>query len=346
MKFAILTRPDFRSPHILAESLKLQLLQLGQSAEVFYDLSLLNRMVSPKKSKLSFHFWLKRKLKYFISDNRLIKKIKQYDAVVISDCIPNGFLKKLYNVEKFKRIIKRPVGIYEVYYLGSAPTQIKKLEENNDALSDRYDFHLSISNVTEIKQPPGENCFPIGIKSQSWNLKPLLKKEIIAIIDFAFPGNESIRKSQINALNKAGIKYISLERSYTIEEIRAMYQQGAIYFMQSYEAFGLPILECLCAGCQIFTAESWWPMSWRLNPYPQVHGDGILPECFTVYNSEEELEEKLLAFKEGYDFVKTPKRVFNNFLQNYPSFYEGNDKELQRLLKRLSNTVGERLNNN
>ena len=338
MKIAILTRPDFRSPRILADSLKLHLEQQGVEVAVFYEIGLLNRMVSYGDSKLSFHFWLQRKLKRFRQDRKLLRKIKEFDAVIISECIPNGFLKKLYDVEKLKRLINKPVGFYEVYYLGNAPTQIQKLEKNEDALLDRYDFHLSVSNVTEVKLPLAYNWFHVGIKVSSWNLKPLPKKEIIAIIDFAFAGNESIRLSQINALNKNGIKYISLECAYTIEEIREIYQQGAIYFMQSYEAFGLPLLECLCAGCQIFTPESWWPMSWRLNENPKIHGEGILPDCFTLYDNSE-LEEKLMKFKVEYDLIKTPQKVFDNFLANYPEFYYGNDKELQRVLTHLKDKI-------
>jgi len=339
MKIAILSRPDFRSPRILSDSLQLHLEQQGVEIEIFYRIGLLNRMVSFNDSKLSFHFWIKRKLKHFLEDARLLKRLKQFDAVIISECIPNGFLKRIYNVEKFKGIIKKPVGIYEVYYLGNAPTQIEFLQKNKEQLLDRFDFHLSIASVTEIKQTTSKNWFPIGIKTESWNLKPLSKKEIVAIIDFAFPGNELVRQSQINALKNCGIKYISLERSFTIEEIRQIYQQGSIYFMQSYEAFGLPVLECLLAGCQVFAAKSWWPMSWRLNENPEIHSAGILPECFTVYDGEEELKNKLLAFKESYDFESTPEKVFDNFLNHYPEFYYGNEVEVQRLITYLKDQI-------
>jgi len=337
MRIAILTRPDFRSPRVLADSLKLQLEKEEVQVEIFDSINILNRMVSFRNSKLSFHFWLKRKLINYFSDWTKIKKLKNFDAIVVSECAPNGFFKQLYNVEKLKERVKKPIGFYEVYYLGNAPTQIQFLEKNNEPLLDRYDFHLSISNVTEIKGTDSNNWYPIGIKGESWNLKPLQKKEIIAIIDFEFPGNEKIRKIQINALNKAGIKYISLESSYTIIEIRKIYQQGAIYFMQSFEAFGLPILECLCSGCQIFTQESWWPMSWRINANPQIHGGGTLPECFTVYHNEEQLVKELKAFKDNYDLVVSPSKIFEIFLAHYPNFFLGNNAEMKRLIYCLKN---------
>lgn len=335
MKIAILSRPDFSSPRVLAESLKSQLEVEGAWVEIFDEINLLNRLVSYKDSHLSFHFWLKRKLQHISKDVKVLRRLKDFDAIIISECVPNAFLRRLYNIEKFKKVIKKPIGLYEVYYLGNAPTQIDFLKKNNDALLERYDFHLSVAEVTEIKQPVSERWFPIGIRGQLWDLKPLFKKEIIAIIDFVHPGNAEIRELQIRALNKTGIKYISLDRPYTFKEIRKIYQQGAIYFIQSFEAFDLPILECLCCGCQIFTQESAWPMSWRLNEDPQIHGEGVLPDCFTVYNTEEQLIKELATFKEDYDLEKTPKKVFNNYLTHYPQFYYGNEKELQRAIQTI-----------
>ena len=339
IKIAIVTRPDFRSPRILADSLKMQLEKQGLDVEISYDINFLNRLVSFRDSQLNFHFWLKRKLQHFLQDTRLLRKLKKFDAVIISECTPNGFIKRLYNVEKFKKVINKPVGFYEVYYLGNAPTKINFLTRNGDALFERFDFQLSISAVAEIRCPPMQNWYPIGINASSWNLKPLPKKELVAIIDFVHPGNEKVREVQIRALHKTGIKYICLEQPYTFEEIRLIYKRGAIYFMQSFEAFGIPILESLCCGAQIFVQESWWPMSWRLNENPQVHGEGSYPDCFTVYENEEKLVNELMAFKENYDLTETPKKVFNIFLEHYPQFYYGNEDELKRLTRDLENTV-------
>ncbi len=336
MKIAILTRPDFRSPRILADALQMQLGKQGREVAIFYEISLLNRLVSFKNSKLNFHFWLKRKLQHFFRDATLFRKLKSFDVVIISECTPNGFTRRLYNVEKFKRIINKPVGFYEVYYLGNAPTKIASLTKNDDALFERFDFHLSITDVAEIKTLPSKNWYPIGIYAESWNLKPTPKKELIAIVDFMQPGYEKHREIEIWALNKAGIKYISLEKQYSFEEIRGIYQQGAIFFVQFPEAFGVSILECLCCGVQIFTKESWWPMSWRLNENPQVHGEGIYPPCFTVYDNEEKLVNELMVFKENYNLTETPKKVFDIFLAHYPQFYYGNETELKRLMQSLS----------
>lgn len=298
-----------------------------------FDIDTLNRLEGFKGSKSSFHFWLKKIIFYWFKDNRVMQVLKQSDAIVISECIPNAFWKRLYHVEKLKTIIKKPVFIYEVYCLGNAPTQLEKLEYNNDALMERYTGHLFVSPVTEIKeQNLSINAFCIGIDAKSWNLQPSVKKELLALVDFAQPGFENYRDTQISQLSKAGIPFITLEKRYTIEEIRNIYRQVSIYFMQSSEAFGLPLLECLCAGAQIFTPDSGWPMSWRLDENPEVHGPGTLPKCFKVYSGEEDLLKKLFEFKENFNPVDTPLHLFNEFLKIYPTFYTGNSIELKRFI--------------
>jgi hypothetical protein len=311
----------------------MQLFESGIDAEIIFSIDTLSRLEGYKESKLSFHFWLRKKIAHWLNDRRVIKVLKQSDAVVISECIPNAFWKKLYHVEKLKAIIKKPVFIFEVYSLGNAPTQIQLLEDNNDALLDRYDGHLFVSPVTEIKeQHLNFNAFCIGLDAKSWNLQPLVKKELLALVDFAQPGFEIYRETQISQLKKAGIPFIALENRYTIEEIRNIYRQVSIYFMQSSEAFGLPILECFCTGAQVFTPDSAWPMSWRLNENPEIHGPGILPRCFTIYKGEDDLLQKLLEFKEYFNPVETPIQVFNVFFKTYPTFYIGNSIELKRFI--------------
>ncbi len=333
MKITILTRPQFSSPRILAESLQMQLHENGINVEILFDIDVLNRLVGYKNSKLSFHFWLSKKVIHWFSDRRVMQVLKQADAVVISECIPNAFWKSLYNVEKLKTILKKPVFIYEVYWLGNAPTQIETLQKNGDSSFERYDGHLFVSPVTEIRSTPSPNAFCLGLLAKTWNLKPLPKKELIALVDFAQPGYEAFREIQISQLMKACIPFIALESSYTIEEIRNIYQQVSIFFVQFPEAFGLPILECLCTGAQVFTPNSGWPMSWRLDIEPKVHHTGILPNCFTVYDGERDLLKKLLVFKENFNPTKTPLQVYNEFIQTYPAFYQGDQLELKRCLE-------------
>jgi len=337
VKILILTRKDHRSPRVLAESLQTQLQENGINAEILFDIDILGRLVSYNDSKFSFHFWLRKKLIHWFKDRRVIKVLKQADAVVISECIPNAFWKSLYNVEKLKTILKKPVFIYEVYWLANTPTQTETLQQNRDTLYERYDGHLFVSPVTEIRARLLPNTFCIGLMARSWNLQPLPKKELIALVDFEQPGYEAYRAIQINVLNKAGIPFISLERGYTIAEIRDIYRQVSIFFVQVPEAFGLPILECLCTGAQVFTPDSSWPMSWRLDIEPKVHDTGILPNCFTVYHGQVDLLQKLLAFKENFQLEMSPLRVFADLVKYYPGFYNGDDDAMKKFLEFIKN---------
>jgi len=332
VKIGILTRKDYRSPRVLAKSLQAQLQGNGIDAEILFELDVLNRLVGYRDSKLSFHFWLQKKIFHWFSDRRVIQTLKQVDAVVISECIPNAFWKSLYNIEKLKVILNKPVFIYEVYWLGNAPTQIETLQNSGDEVNERYDGHLFVSPVTELRARLLPNTFCIGLLAKTWNLQPHPKQELLALVDFAQPGYEAYREIQISQLTKAGIPFIALERSYTIEEIRDIYRQVSIFFVQFPEAFGLPILECLSAGAQVFTPDSGWPMSWRLDETPELHGSGILPSCFTVYNSEEDLLQKLLVFKENFQPETSPLRVFADLVKYYPSFYKGDDVEIKKFI--------------
>ena len=321
----------------MARSLQAQLQAKGFEAEILFELDFLNRLVGYRDSKLSFHFWLQKKIVHWFSDRRVIQALKQVDAVVISECIPNAFWKSLYNIEKLKAILKKPVFIYEVYWLDNSPTQIETLQSNGDEVHERYDGHLFVSPVTEIRARLLPNAFCIGLLAKTWNLQPHPKQELLALVDFAQPGYEAYREIQISQLTMACIPFIVLERSYTIEEIRAIYQQISIFFVQFPEAFGLPILECLCTGAQVFTPDSGWPMSWRLDENPEVHGPGILPDCFTVYNGEDDLLHKLLTFKEHFQPEITPLRVFADLVKYYPGFYNGDDDAIKKFLKFIKN---------
>lgn len=335
MKIAIITRKDYRSPRILAESLKLQIEQAGSEAKIYYDIDLLNRLVSYRESNLTFHFWLRRKIAYYFYDKKITKLLRGSDAVVISECIPNGFWKRLYNVEKFKKIIRKPVFLYEVYYLGNAPTQIEQLKKTGNPLFERFDWYLSVTDVTEIKIKPGVEYSCVGLNLKVSNLHPTAKKEFIALVDFKQPGYDHFQQEQLTVLFDLEIKTIVLEGQYSIDEIRELYKAASVFFIQSHEAFGLPIAECLACGVQIYTASSAWPMSWRLEKNPALHSEGTLPEIFTVYHSKEDLKQKIITTKEKYDLITTPFQIFEAFTKYYPHFYYGNSAELKAVLTKI-----------
>ena len=338
MNIAIITRPDYRSPRILAQSLKLQIEKAGGKAEVFFNIDVLTRLhnYSQSKNKINFHFWLRRKVLNYRRDKKVLAELKKFDAVVISECSPNAFWRHLYDIEKLKKILKRPVLFYEVYFLENAPTQIEALRKSGDALTERYDCHLAVSDVTEIRTKPGANWKCIGLDLSETGLAPKVKKEFIALVDFKQPGYEKYQDEQLQVLKQLGIKTIILNGRYSIEEIRNLYRQASVFFMQFPEAFGLPLSECLASGVQIFTPDSSWPMSWRLDEAPEVHGPGILPECFTVYSNPEELVKRLKDFLESYDLAETPLKIFRTFTNYYPHFYFGNQLAIKEVMQTIS----------
>ena len=340
ISIAILTRPDYKSPRILADSLKQQLEREGAKVDLYFSIDALTRLDSYNffQSKIKFHFWLRRKLLNYFNDSILLKKLKSYDAVIISECSPNGFWKELYKVEKLKQIIKKPVLFYEVYYLENAPTQVEFLKRKGDPLTERYDWHLSVTSVTEIRSNKQGPWSCIGIDLSKSGLGPNTKKEFIALVDFMQPGFEKYHEKQIKVLQELNITTIVLNGSYSLEEIRAIYKKASVFFIQFPEAFGLPIAECLACGAQIITPNSGWPMSWRLDDTPEVHGEGILPDMFYTYSSYEDLKQMLIRFKDSYDLEQTPQRIFKKFIEYYPHYYFGNSQEINKVLSRIKST--------
>jgi hypothetical protein len=241
----------------------------------------------------------------------------------------------MYNVERLKQIVQKPVLFFEVYYLGIVPQQIEMLKLNGDALPDRYEMHLSVSQVNDMREHPSDKWFSVGLLAKGFNLYPKRKSELVAILDFPQVNYLEHRKMQMKALERAGIKYILLEdNNYSFEDIRKIYLEGALFLLQTPEAFGIPILECLCCGTQIFSAKG-WPIAWRISVNHTRWGEGDLPECFTEYDDEDDLVKKLIQFKNTFDLTETPNKVFRNFLAHYPEYYYGNNEETSRFLKRL-----------
>jgi hypothetical protein len=334
---AILTRPDYRSPRILAESLKLQLEKAGAKATVFLSTDELTRLRRYKdyRIKVKLHYWLRKKIANYFSDKQFLKRLKSYDAIVICECSPNGFWRDYYHIEDLRIILKVPILFYEVYYLGNSPTQLKKLRESGEATLERYDWHLSVSDVTEIRSQSSHLWSCIGVDLSASSLVPTVKEEFVALIDFPQQGYERYREEQLSVLRELDIKIIILSGDYTIAEIRSIYKRTVVYFMQSHEAFGMPIAETLACGAVIMTPSSAWPMSWRLDEHPKVHGDGLLPDIFTTYSNRNDLKSKLLEIKRNYNLKKTPFQIFDSFVKHYPHYYYGNMHQLKDVLHRI-----------
>lgn len=337
MNIAILTRPDYRSPRILSESLKQQLERVDVNATIFYSIEVLTRLncYCKQKSIVKFHFWLRKRLVNYFSDKKLLKELKSYDAIIISECSPNGFWLNYYHIEQLRVILKKPIILYEVYYIENAPTQVEKLRLAGEATVERYDWHLAVADVTEISKGSNGPWNCVGIDLTNLGLEPIAKDEFIAVVDFQQKGYEAYQEEQIKVLQDLNIKIIVLEGSYTLDEIRAIYKKAALFFVQFPEAFGLPIAECLSCGAQIITPSSSWPMSWRLDENPDIHKEGNLPNIFTVYNDRNDLKNKLRAIQKSYNLKITPFQIFETFIKYYPHYYYGNNIQLQSVLKRI-----------
>ena len=167
---------------MLAYSFQLSCKEIGVDADIYWEgLGILSRMFGIfQKTKYSrnFNFKIRLKIRHLLSDYFFINKLKSYDLIVISDCSPNVYWKGYYNIEKLKKKIKKPIALYEVYFLGNSISQTKKLKEGNDFGIERYDWNYSISPITEIRGIPSEknkwSC--IGLNFSSVEIK---KKYVI-----------------------------------------------------------------------------------------------------------------------------------------------------------------------
>ncbi|HEY4875338.1 MAG TPA: hypothetical protein VIH86_07185 [Puia sp.] len=341
MKIAILSRPGDCFPNIISIGLSNMLTQLKKEHKIFYDaipflMRLLPLTEKPRHWSNSFQFRIRNKIKYYNHDKKFLKELKEYDIFILSECVPNAFWKNYLAIETFKKAVKnKPVLCYLDAYLENAPRHKKMLLDDKDAGISRYNFNLCPSPVTEITNADRSNWSAIGIDLTKSDLSPVKKKEFIAVLDFSQPGYEVQRQQQQKALQKLNIKTIALEGRYKIEEIRKIYREASVFFLSFPETFGLPIAECLACGTKIFTPESGWPMSWRLNKNPESWANGELPDCFTVYDNEDDLVNQLQKMRDSYDLEKSPQLVFNTFINHYSTFYYGDVNALQVVLDKF-----------
>jgi hypothetical protein len=338
MRVAILTRPGACFPNLISLGLSDMLRQLEIEHKIFDDaipflMRLLPFSEQPKRWANNFHFRVYNKLKYRKQDNQLLSELKKFDLIILSECLPNAFWKNYLAIETLKtKLNSKPIFSYTDAFIKNAPLHQKMWFDGDDYGADRFNVNLCPSPVTEIRNKPSANWKAIGVNISISGLKPIIKKEFIAVVDFAQKGYELYREQQLVVLSKLGIKTIVLEGRYPIEEIRKIYQQASVFFLAFPETFGLPIAECLASGTCIFTPNSGWPMAWRLDEKPMPWGTGSLPNCFKVYQNEEELEQQLLMLRQQFDGEKTPLQVFDTFIKHYSDFYYGNLDALKEIL--------------
>ncbi len=338
MKVAILSRPGACFPNLISLGLSDMLRQLEVDHKIFYNsipflMRLLPFSEQPKRWANNFHFRVYNKWKYRREDIQFLNELKEFDLIILSECLPNAFWKNYLAIETLKaKLGNKPIFSYTDAYINNAPLHQKMWFDGDDYGEDRYNINLCPSPVTEIRSKPSGNWRAIGINISVSKLKPMVKKEFVAVLDFAQTGYETYREQQLAVLRKIGIKAIVLEGRYPIEEIRKIYQKASVFFLAFPETFGLPVAECLASGSYIFTPNSGWPMAWRLDEKPMPWGPGQLPDCFKVYQNEEDLEKQLLLLKQQFDGEKTPLQVFDTFMKHYSNFYYGDLNALKEVL--------------
>ena len=338
IKITILTRPDDASPKVLADGLHNLLKKDNQiSSKIIYNTSFLSRLLTlfgNKTSKVKLHYRIFGRITNYFNDLRVLRKLKNSDAIIISECTPNAFWKNHYGIEELrKKAPGIPIILYEVYYLGNAPSQIERLKAQNNPTIERYDWHLAVTEITEIRGKPTPPWSCVGLNLEQTGLRPLPKKECFAIVDFEQKGYERYRTEQIEVLKNLDIPFVSFEKRMSIHEIRNYYKNASLIFMESPEAFGVPLAECLSCGTAIFTPSKEWPMSWRINDGEQEY----LPECFIVYNNYDDLKSKLIEFKSLYNPELTPKRINKIFIESYPHFFYGRKDTIDDLVVLIKN---------
>lgn len=338
---AILTRAHNKSPKVLAQSFKSICEEINIKADIYYEgTAFLGRLFGLFEKRLfykRFHFVIRQKIFYFISDQILLYKLRKYDLIVLSECIPNAYWRGYYNIEKIKKILKKPVALYEVYYLGNSITHTKLLKDAGHHGLERFDWNFSVSDIAEIRNEPTSSSrwSNIGLHIAQCGIKPIMKKDIIALIDFTQEGFDVCRREQLEVLKSfPQIKLVYLNGEYSMEEIREIYKNASLFFVQFPEAFGVSIAECLSAGCQIIVKDTNWAMSWRLQ---NQNKEEYLPECFYVYDNVVNLQNYLQEYISNYNPEVNPFKVYDTFIKYYSNFYYGQKDHLLNSFHQIDN---------
>ena len=340
-RIAILTRAADRSPKILAMGLQHMLGQLGYDSAIFYEgTSMLGRLFPLHKKifyQIRFHYRLRMKLKYFFKDRALIRQLAHYDIIILSECIPNAYWRGYFAIEELRDKIRKPICLYEVYYLGTSPRYLQELaagHHHHHGL-ERFDWNFSVSDIGERQEQPmpEKKWSVIGLDLSHTGLQPQPKNEFMVLVDFLQAGYEESRKMHLEVLAELGIKTISLEGRYPMEEIRQLYRKASVLMVQFPESFGLPIAECLSTGAYIMVPDPFWAMAWRKKE--EGTGNLYLPSFFVQYQDREDLKEKLLELNKSWDPIASPERLSKSFKETYPHFYNGDKNEIQLALDQI-----------
>lgn len=259
--------------------------------------------------------------------DRLIKEIKDCDLIIFVTVPPEVFLPKSLNlIELIRSKTSIPILSYSCECYGNNgmwPYWIIKNYPESKGF-DLFDHYLYASSALSYPIPNTTNPFSrIGFSLKNTTLKPLEKKEFIALIDFPREGHENLRQLQLEVLQKNNIKTIVLEKKISKEEIYQLYNRCSIFFLAFPESFGVPIIEFQTAGGLIFIPNTGYaPAHW-------LDKSGKLGSNFVIFSEDKlHLEELILKHKNDFD----SNQNFKRFIKEYPELYFGDIDKLKEAL--------------
>jgi hypothetical protein len=325
MRIIIISRSGDRFPNIISKGLLEMIQNLGFEGEIIYEIPFLMRSLplneKPVRWEANIGFRLREKIKYFIYDYKLKKKLAKSDLIIVSECFANLFWRNYIYVEVLRKISKAKIVSYTDGPLDSAPEHKLRWLTTNDFDETRFDYNLFVTDKIERKLDLNANQFKIGVKLTELNNFKFTSNIIQVLFDFDQEGFEQERELQIKAVESLGIQYRKLIGKYSNKEIRKIYSESNLIFLSFPETFGLSIAEALYCGCRIIIPDRSWVMSWDL--YEK------LPECFVVYNSDNIID---VLRKESESTNYSRDKVQRDFLEKYPFFLNGNKNELEKFL--------------
>ena len=110
MKIAILSRPGDCFPNIISKGLVEMFAKENVYAEIINDaIPMLMRLLplseEPKHWKNNLHFRIRNKIKFYFHDYKIINRLEKYDAIILSECLPNAYWRNYYDIESLKKKI-------------------------------------------------------------------------------------------------------------------------------------------------------------------------------------------------------------------------------------------------
>jgi hypothetical protein len=345
-------RASFVKP--MAEGLQRMLKDLGADARLHYD-GLKHLMLRQAVDFSSLRSLAGSTLR--LAESRrafpaFVDQLRDADVVVVVANVPGSFAPGLYpNIELLReRLPGVPIVNYDLHYLPTLDSWARFLLRGEqtqlpaEALAifrkgkfglERYDWYLMASVGTHVPLPPGPHPYSlIGVDLDDGSLYPDQQGHFQALIDF--PQNRfdfpAYREIQLEAIRLSGVDHVTLDGSYTMDEIRAIYRKTAIYFLASPESFGLPICELQACGSLVFAADPHWPASHWLGDDYYAKREPMLSPNFVIYeNDPEVLAETIRKTAMTFD----PGRVRERFVEYQPYFFRGDREALRVFLSQV-----------